>query len=176
MESYLSWPPLSLSAHKRFHLLLFLFLQKKQNKKTLLAYRYTARNIQIATFGYVSGTNQITALRYAWANQSVRVCHKIRVPQCVATESTLHWHTQRKTLTKLCGRVFLRQLAVTEQFWFCLWRRKGSKHHHILREGLCLVSSRSKGETALRDETKQWLWMRLQEAWHQCSLFLPAVI
>ena len=71
-ESYLSSPPLSLSAHKRFQLLLFLFLQKK-SKKTLLAYRYTARNNQIATFGYVSGTNQITALRYACANQSVRV-------------------------------------------------------------------------------------------------------
>ena len=72
-ESYLSSPPLSLSAHKRFQLLLFLFLQKKKKKKTLLAYRYTARNNQIATFGYVSGTNQITALRYACANQSVRV-------------------------------------------------------------------------------------------------------
>lgn len=72
MESYLSSPPLSLSAHKRFQLLLFLFLQKK-TKKTLLAYRYTARNNQIATFGYVSGTNQITALRYACANESVRV-------------------------------------------------------------------------------------------------------
>ena len=49
------------------------FFCKKKNKKTLLAYRYTARNNQIATFGYVSGTNQITALRYACANQSVRV-------------------------------------------------------------------------------------------------------
>ena len=73
MESYLSSPPLSLSAHKRFQLLLFLFLQKKKSKKSLLAYRYTARNNQITTFGYVSGTNQITALRYACANQSVRV-------------------------------------------------------------------------------------------------------
>ena len=52
MESYLSSPPLSLSAHKRFQLLLFLFLQKK-TKKTLLAYRYTAGNNQIAAFGYV---------------------------------------------------------------------------------------------------------------------------
>ena len=118
----------------------------------------------------------LALIRASGYRPSCQSFHKIRVPQCVATESTLHWHTQRKTLTKLCGRVFLRQLAVTEQFWFCLWRRKGSKHHHILREGLCLVSSRSKEETALRDETKQWLWMRLQEAWHQCSLFLPAVI
>ena len=49
------------------------FCKKKKSKKTLLAYRYTARNNQITTFGYVSGTNQITALRYACANQSVRV-------------------------------------------------------------------------------------------------------
>ena len=49
------------------------FFAKKKNKKTILAYRYTARNNQIATFGYVSGTNQITALRYACANQSIRV-------------------------------------------------------------------------------------------------------
>ena len=33
MESFLSSPPLSLSAHKRFQLLLFLFLQKKKTKK-----------------------------------------------------------------------------------------------------------------------------------------------
>ena len=33
MESYLSSPPLSLSAHKRLQLLLFLFLQKKKQKK-----------------------------------------------------------------------------------------------------------------------------------------------
>ena len=33
------------------------FFCKKKNKKTLLAYRYTARNNQITTFGYVSGTN-----------------------------------------------------------------------------------------------------------------------
>ena len=33
IESYLSSPPLSLSAHKRFQLLLFLFLQKKNKKK-----------------------------------------------------------------------------------------------------------------------------------------------
>ena len=33
-ESYLSSPPLSLSAHKRFQLLLFLFLQKKEQKNS----------------------------------------------------------------------------------------------------------------------------------------------
>ena len=35
MGSFLSSPPLSLSAHKRFQLLLFLFLQKKKKQKKL---------------------------------------------------------------------------------------------------------------------------------------------
>ena len=43
------------------------------------------------------------------------------------------------------------------------WRRNGSNHYLNLHKGRCLVSSRNGG-------------MTLQEAWHQCSFFLPTII
>lgn len=64
---------------------------------------------------------------------------------------------------KLCERIFLRQIAVTEYFRLFLWWRKGSKHCLSLKTGRCLIRSGKGEERTLCDKTKPGLWRGLQE-------------